>query len=168
MDESQEIKQSYLRKEILENNYDPNLFLEFLITKKGEIASDINNWTIEELKTVVSEFIKNQNESQKENSSPNIIIEDLPAAESQVLKINKIISTPFSSKDNEKSNENLNNLLYNEDGNRDWFFLNQSENERYSRYSFSNYNCSGFTDFNPCICTDSCITSHFWYGRYFK
>ncbi len=56
MDESQEIKQSYLRKEILENNYDPNLFLEFLITKKGEIASDINNWTIEELKTVVSEL----------------------------------------------------------------------------------------------------------------
>ena len=58
MEENQEIKQSYLRKEILEKNYDANLFLEFLITKKGEIASDINNWTIEELKVVVSEFKK--------------------------------------------------------------------------------------------------------------
>ena len=44
MEEEQEIKQSYLRKEILEKNYDANSFLEFLITKKGEIASDINNW----------------------------------------------------------------------------------------------------------------------------
>ena len=34
MEESQEIKQSYLRKEILEKNYDPNIFLEFLTTKK--------------------------------------------------------------------------------------------------------------------------------------
>ena len=154
MDESQEIKQSYLRKEILENNYDPNLFLEFLITKKGEIASDINNWTIEELKTVVSEFIKNQNESQKENSSPNIVIEDLPAAESQILKINKIVSTPFSSKDSEKSTENLNNLLYNEDGNRDWLFLNQSENERYSRYSISNYDNNNYLNSEEINCLE--------------
>ena len=80
MEENQEIKQSYLRKEILEKNYDANLFLEFLITKKGEIASDINNWTIEELKVVVSEFKKNQKESQKENIPTNSIPEDLPPA----------------------------------------------------------------------------------------
>ena len=140
MEESQEIKQSYLRKEILEKNYDPNIFLEFLTTKKGEMASDINNWTIEELKIAVSEFVKSQDENQKENIPPNIILEDLPPAESQVLNINSIISTPFSSKDNEKLNENINNLLYNKDENRDWLFLNKSENERYSLYSFSNYN----------------------------
>ena len=140
MEESQEIKQSYLRKEILEKNYDPNIFLEFLTTKKGEMASDINNWTIEELKTAVSEFVKSQDENQKENIPPNIILEDLPPAESQVLNINSIISTPFSSKDSEKLNENINNLLYNEDENREWLFLNKSENERYSLYSFSNYN----------------------------
>ena len=140
MEENQEIKQSYLRKEILEKNYDANLFLEFLITKKGEIASDINNWTIEELKVVVSEFKKNQKESQKENISTNSIPEDLPPAENQILKINTIVSTPFCSKDSLKLNEDLNNSLYNEDGNRDWLFMNQPENERYSRYSFSNYN----------------------------
>ena len=71
MEDEQEIKQSFLRKEILEKNYDANVFLEFLITKKGEIASDINNWTIEELHTVVSEFKNSQNENQKENISTN-------------------------------------------------------------------------------------------------
>ena len=53
MEDEQEIKQSYLRKEILDNNYDAQSFLDFLITKMGEKASDINNWTIDELKTVV-------------------------------------------------------------------------------------------------------------------
>ena len=144
MEEAQEIKQSYLRKEILENNYDANSFLDFLITKKGEMASDINNWTIEELKTVVSEFKQTQKENQKENISSNPILEDLPPAENQILKINSIISTPFSNKGNENKkyieNEYMNNSLYNEDSSRDWLFSNQKENERYSRYSFSNYN----------------------------
>ena len=154
MEENQEIKQSYLRKEILEKNYDANLFLEFLITKKGEIASDINNWTIEELKVVVSEFKKNQKESQKENIPTNSIPEDLPPAENQILKINTIVSTPFCSKDSLKLNEDLNNSLYNEDGNRDWLFMNQQENERYSRYSFSNYNNSSNLNLEEINCLE--------------
>ena len=154
MEENQEIKQSYLRKEILEKNYDANLFLEFLITKKGEIASDINNWTIEELKVVVSEFKKNQKESQKENIPTNPIPEDLPPAENQILKINTIVSTPFCSKDSLKLNEDLNNSLYNEDGNRDWLFMNQPENERYSRYSFSNYNNSSNLNIEEINCLE--------------
>ena len=157
MEESQEIKQSYLRKEILENNYDANLFLEFLITKKGEIASDINNWTIEELKEVVSEFKKIQNESQKENTSPNPILEDLPPAENQILKINSIISTPFCSKNDEiikDNNEELNNSLYNEDGSKDWLFMNQSGNDRFSRYSFSNYNNNNYLNKEEIDCLE--------------
>ena len=154
MEENQEIKQSYLRKEILEKNYDANLFLEFLITKKGEIASDINNWTIEELKVVVSEFKKNQKESQKENIPTNSIPEDLPPAENQILKINTIVSTPFCSKDSLKLNEDLNNSLYNQDGNRDWLFMNQPENERYSRYSFSNYNNSSNLNLEEINCLE--------------
>ena len=147
MEEEQEIKQSYLRKEILEKNYDANLFLEFLITKKGEIASDINNWTFEELKTVVSEFKNTQNENKKENISPNSTFEDLPAADNQILKINSI-STPLCSKDSSKSqnneNDHINNSLYNENGNKDWLFMNKDENERYSRYSISNYNNNNY------------------------
>ena len=154
MEEEQEIKQSYLRKEILEKNYDANLFLEFLITKKGEIASDINNWTIEELKTVVSEFTKRQNENQKENTSTNPILEDLPPAENQILKINSIIATPLGSKDNQKLSEDINHSLYNEDGSRDWLFMNHPENERYSRYSFSNYNNNSYLNTEEISCLE--------------
>lgn len=147
MEEEQEIKQTYLRKEILEKNYDANLFLEFLITKKGEIASDINNWTIEELKTVVSEFKNTQNEVKKENISPNSTLEDLPPADNQILKINSI-TTPFCSKDSNKSqnneNDDIHNSLYNENGNKDWLFVNKEENERFSRYSISNYNNNNY------------------------
>ena len=147
MEEEQEIKQTYLRKEILEKNYDANLFLEFLITKKGEIASDINNWTIEELKTVVSEFKNTQNEVKKENVSPNSTLEDLPPADNQILKINSI-TTPLCSKVSNKSqnneNDDINNSLYNENGNKDWLFVNKEENERFSRYSISNYNNNNY------------------------
>ena len=147
MEEEQEIKQTYLRKEILEKNYDANLFLEFLVTKKGEIASDINNWTIEELKTVVSEFKNTQNEVKKENISPNSTLEDLPPADNQILKINSI-TTPLCSKDSNKSqnneNEDIHNSLYNENGNKDWLFVNKEENERFSRYSISNYNNNNY------------------------
>ena len=147
MEEEQEIKQTYLRKEILEKNYDANLFLEFLITKKGEIASDINNWTIEELKTVVSEFKNTQNEVKKENISPNSTLEDLPPADNQILKINSI-TTPLCSKDSNKSqineNDDIHNSLYNENGNKDWLFVNKEENERFSRYSISNYNNNNY------------------------
>ena len=117
-------------------------------------ASDINNWTIEELKVVVSEFKKNQKESQKENIPTNSIPEDLPPAENQILKINTIVSTPFCSKDSLKLNEDLNNSLYNEDGNRDWLFMNQPENERYSRYSFSNYNNSSNLNLEEINCLE--------------
>ena len=147
MEEEQEIKQTYLRKEILEKNFDANLFLEFLITKKGEIASDINNWTIEELKTVVSEFKNTQNEVKKENISPNSTLEDLPPADNQILKINSI-TTPLCSKDSNKSqnneNDDIHNSLYNENGNKDWLFVNKEENERFSRYSISNYNNNNY------------------------
>ena len=147
MEEEQEIKQSYLRKEILEKNYDANSFLEFLITKKGEIASDINNWTIEELKAVVSEFKTTQNENKKENISPNTILEDLPPADNQILKINSI-STPLSSKDNNKpqnnENDDIHKALYKESGNKDWLFMNKEENQRFSRYSLSNFNNNSY------------------------
>ena len=50
MEDEQELKQQFLRKEILEQNYDPQSFIDFLTLKKGETAADINNWTLDELK----------------------------------------------------------------------------------------------------------------------
>ena len=44
-----EYKQEFLRSEILNSRYDPNVFLEFLISKKGENGSDLSLWDMNEL-----------------------------------------------------------------------------------------------------------------------
>lgn len=51
-----EEKQNYLRNEILDKGFNGEDFMNFLISKKGEDGSDINNWTMDELRMVASEF----------------------------------------------------------------------------------------------------------------
>ena len=100
-EQQQEQKQLFLRKEILEQNYDPQKFIDFLVTKKGETAADINNWTLEELKSVVVEF-KSLNKKETTNKIQN--------------------------KDNNKNNIDKNkaknnNIFYNDELNNEWLFL---------------------------------------------
>jgi len=57
-DESIEEKQNYLRQNILERGYDGNIFSQFLIEKRGEDGVDISIWSLNDLKLVVEEFIK--------------------------------------------------------------------------------------------------------------
>lgn len=49
MDESQKEKQQFLFQEIIEKNYDPEQFQEFLTAAK-EGGDDLQNWPIQELK----------------------------------------------------------------------------------------------------------------------
>ena len=56
-EKDQEEKQNYLRQNILEKGYDVNQFIAFLESKKGEGASDINNWSKIDLYAVVQEYI---------------------------------------------------------------------------------------------------------------
>ena len=65
-DASQEEKQNFLRQNILDKGYDTNLFVDFLMDKKGEEGADVGNWTMSDLKMVVQEFI-----SLQENSNNN-------------------------------------------------------------------------------------------------
>ena len=58
-----DIKKELLRTEILDKNYDQNKFIEFCISKK-ENGDDLSNWTLDELKEIIKEFIK-QNERKK-------------------------------------------------------------------------------------------------------
>ena len=147
MEDEQEKKQSYLREEILEKNYDTQSFLDFLITKKGENASDINNWTIDELKNVVIEFKNLQKNGQKANTSSNSLIEDLPPAINQILKIDSI-STPFSNnkKNKDKNNDESENesiySYFNEDKSNEWLF---KKNDSIGRNSINNYNNINFS-----------------------
>ena len=55
-DTNQQEKQNFLRINILEKGYDVNLFVSFLKSKKGEAGSDISNWSMEDLYSVVKEF----------------------------------------------------------------------------------------------------------------
>ena len=57
--ENLEEKQNYLRENVLEKGYDPNIFMEFLVSKKGEEAADLNVWTFDEIKATVEEFKTN-------------------------------------------------------------------------------------------------------------
>ena len=135
MENEQETKQAYLRKEILDKDYDAQSFLDFLITKKGENASDINNWTIEELKTIVVEFKNSYNNNNQKEKTSNYILEDLPPADNEVLKIDTLL-TPFSNKNN---SDNNNNERYNEynyfnegQGGNEWLFMQRDSKERFS------------------------------------
>jgi hypothetical protein len=101
-EQEQEQKQLFLRKEILEQKYDPQKFIDFLVAKKGETAADINNWTLEELKSVVIEF-KSLN---KDNTSSNT---------------NKINNSNNNSQ--EKIKNKNNNILYNDELNNEWLFI---------------------------------------------
>ena len=55
---STEEKQNFLREKILDEGYDTNQFVQFLTEKKGEQGADVANWSMEDLKSVVNEFIK--------------------------------------------------------------------------------------------------------------
>ena len=140
MENEQEVKQSYLRQEILEKNYDTQSFLDFLITKKGENASDINNWTIEELKTVVVEFKNSQNSNQKSNTGTNPLLEDLPPAENQTLKIDTVV-TPFSNSKNANNSDRENEYMcsyFNVEDKNNWLLKKNDSNERYSISNYDN------------------------------
>ena len=59
-DSTQEEKQNFLRENILDKGYDTNMFVEFLMGKKGEEGADVGNWSMKDLQLVVKEFISMQ------------------------------------------------------------------------------------------------------------
>ena len=69
MEDNLEEKQNYLRENILDKGYDTNKFVDFLKNKKGDEGADVSNWTIEDLKIVVKEFISSINNNQNKGNS---------------------------------------------------------------------------------------------------
>jgi len=57
IEEEREVKQAYMRKAILEPGYNPEAFLTYLNSVKTD-GTDIDNWTLEELKTEVQNYKK--------------------------------------------------------------------------------------------------------------
>ena len=73
MEENQEnmeeiqAKQNLLQNEIIDKNYDKTAFINFCLSKK-ENGDDLNNWTLDELREIVTEFVKTQNEANPEQA----------------------------------------------------------------------------------------------------
>ena len=60
MDDEKLTKQKLLKSEIIENGYDQYEFIEFCMQRKKD-GDDLNNWTYEELKKIIKEFITKTN-----------------------------------------------------------------------------------------------------------
>jgi hypothetical protein len=130
MEDEQEKKQQFLREEILDKNYDPQLFINFLIAKKGETAADINNWTLDELNSIVIEFKKSQNN--------NISLKKEPSSNIDII-------SKEESKQNEKEKQKEKQKIlsyFNEETNNEWLFMNleTESNDSSSNNSFISNN----------------------------
>ena len=51
-------KQTFLRENILEKGYDAEDFMKLLQNKKGEQGLDLESWSMDELRSAVKEFTK--------------------------------------------------------------------------------------------------------------
>jgi hypothetical protein len=94
--DSVEDKQNYLRTEILDKGYNTSDFVEFLIGIKGDEAGNVENWSMEELIQVVSDYkevkkIKSRRETvQRVPENYNIDVYE------EVITCNKQAKTPLS------------------------------------------------------------------------
>ena len=74
-EEDLESKQLYLREEIIDQGYDPSDFNLYMCNIRQEENIDLNNWTLEELKNVVTNYKESQaskeNEVKEENNNEN-------------------------------------------------------------------------------------------------
>jgi hypothetical protein len=65
-------KQNLLQKEIIDKNYDKTAFINFCMSKKDN-GDDLNNWTLEELESIVQEFISSQKKVEEEHKDEDDI-----------------------------------------------------------------------------------------------
>jgi hypothetical protein len=93
-------KQNYLIHEIMNQNYDTEKFSEYMSSLK-ENGTDLNNWTFEELKNVVTSF-KNQNKLGELNDEINI--------EKEVENIKNSFILQLSKNENSLNNNEFGNL----------------------------------------------------------
>ena len=86
------LKQELLKSEIVAKNYDGNKFLQFCLNKK-ENGDDMNNWTYDELKQCVDDFIESQNQkdkSQEEQKEGNIKENEEEKNENNIITEEKV------------------------------------------------------------------------------
>ena len=71
MSDTEEQKQNYLRENILDKGYEAEDFVTYLTSKKGDEGINLGNWSLEELKSVVQEYISNNPLNNKQEGENN-------------------------------------------------------------------------------------------------
>lgn len=112
LEEEIEIKQNYLRTEIIDKGYDPELFSEFMSKVKGEEEIELESWTQKEIEEVVQRFQKLQSEKKEEKQikKTNFFAED----NSQTNQNNEIENTNNTIETNNNQEEKVTSNLYEE------------------------------------------------------
>lgn len=119
-DEIQE-KQNYLINEIMNQNYNTEKFSDYIASLK-ENGTDLNNWTLEELKQIVLSF-KNQENSGEVSNEENL--------EKEVANIRNSYILSNQNKENNKNQNFLNNIPFNNKNNPYDNIFNEKDNEKF-------------------------------------
>jgi hypothetical protein len=77
--QEQKKKQNYLKDNIITNGYDAQDFAEFIENEK-EGGIDINNWTLEELETIVQIYQNSRNLQREEDIPLEDVLNDAQSA----------------------------------------------------------------------------------------
>ena len=142
-------KQELLKTEILDKNYDQTKFLDYCISQK-ENGDDLNNWTLEELKTCVSNFqesLKPKEPDTKKSSSLNFFLSTAkPSTQSQQQSQPYPQNPPYPYQNNPNMYNNQpyqnNPNMYNNQA-----YQNYAPYQQYSPYQ--QYNPSFPSQYNP-------------------
>lgn len=95
-------KQEYLKKEIVDQKYDQDKFINFILSKKVN-GDDLNNWNIDELTILIKEFKK---EIDNGNNSIPIYKNENIFSETTMKNANEDINT-----DKDKTTKNNNKRI---------------------------------------------------------
>ena len=119
-------KQEYLRKEIIDQGYDPNDFAKYLKAFKGNEEVDINLYNFEELEEIINNYKVNRKPNEIKNDNFNNDEEDVNNQINEKNIINEeenILNSPNEEKINNFDNQNFdlnnNNINNNENNNNE-------------------------------------------------
>lgn len=118
--DDEEQKQIYLRENILEKGYNAEEFIIFLTEKKGDDEVNISNWSLNEIKQLVDEFIRKQNGEYFEQNAINVNLQQNQISSSGIdnnnnnINMNKdegLISNPMDLNNNNQYQPDIQNQI---------------------------------------------------------
>ena len=164
MEDSEEEKQQYLKENIIDNGYDADDFVSFLGDKKGieiEEGIDLNNFSLDEIKSLVQDYItikstegqqkievNTQNIPQMQNNYQQNIYSTNPLnsanpLETPIMSTNPL-ETPLSN-----ANQNMNMIYNNNMNNLNSNYNNMYANQNNMNNMYINTNNNNSEIFNP-------------------